>query len=507
MLRLLWFALLCGLAVSAVQRNLLIMIADDARGTSLSETSLTPNLDKLRVKGTTFTNAYADVPVCGPSRSVIFSGRRSLETGVYTNGMTTNSALPVTTKLAENLKKRGYNRYSFGKTSHTTAKDDNITDSDQNWEIVVPRLQNLHDGYMTTNCDVPNNSKWAKFRNESGAPLIALGQQYQCNMTNDINKQDDVYLANKVAAFLLNYTSTKPLALFVGWQRPHFGNAVHAQFWAKFETDLSRTTSDKIIVSKPVHTTEPENMPYWSTIDLLTNNALTGQNMENPSPAFVQAMRIGYAAALMQMDYSIGIVLDALNKTGMADDTVIIFFGDHGFLLGESTRWKKQLLYDHGLKVDLVITMPGTQEDNVVCDMVSLRDVYPTAITAVTGTQITNEAIAGKSLVGLLKGGGAQCAGQAFSTMHRCDDTQCANYDFTALGVSVRTKNWRYTAWFAVNGTNSYPIAFNSTYLLDEELYDKVAEGDEDHYNLAYNPDYAGIKAQKLALIETEFSI
>jgi arylsulfatase A-like enzyme len=176
-----------------------------------------------------------------------------------------------------------------------------------------------------------------------------------------------------------------------------------------------------------------------------------------------------YYASIAFMDEQLGRLLDALDRLGLRDNTIVVFLSDHGYNLGEHTVWQKTNLWEESVRVPLIISVPGMSNAGTRTDaVVELLDLYPTLVEMSGLADQTPSILQGESLVPLLE------------APADIDRTQTA-YTITGRnGASLRTDRWRYNRWGEeADGDN-------------EELYDHQNDAAE-HHNLARDPAYAAI--------------
>jgi uncharacterized sulfatase len=152
----------------------------------------------------------------------------------------------------------------------------------------------------------------------------------------------------------------------------------------------------------------------------------------------------GYFAAVSFMDAQVGRLLDALDRLGLAESTVIVFVSDHGFLLGEHGQWQKQLLFDEANRVPLIIAGPGVKGRGASPRTVEMLDIYPTLVE-LCGMPQPKHKLEGKSLAPLLAEPKSQWNRPAYSQIQRGTDQKDGHAPL--MGRSVRTERWRYTEW------------------------------------------------------------
>jgi len=201
----------------------------------------------------------------------------------------------------------------------------------------------------------------------------------------------------------------------------------------------------------------------------------------NPWPYFGinknQALecKLAYYAAISFVDAQIGKLIDALDELGLSDNTIIVFWSDHGYHLGEHGLWFKQSCFEESAKSPLIISVPGNRSNGKLCRrIVELVDVYPT-LAELTGLKPPDN-LEGHGLLSLLKNPDAKWEHPAYTQVQRGN----------IPGHSVRTEKWRYTEW-----------NFGKT---SEELYDEINDPKELR-NLAADPRYAGIIKEMKTLL------
>jgi iduronate 2-sulfatase len=184
----------------------------------------------------------------------------------------------------------------------------------------------------------------------------------------------------------------------------------------------------------------------------------------------------GYWASVSLIDDQVGRLLAALERLKLADNTIVVFFSDNGFLLGEHGQWQKQLLFDESARVPLIIYAPGAKGNGASSPRpVELLDVYPT-LKELCGLPDPPQGLEGRSLTPLLANPSAPFKPAIFSqvTRGRGKDIRMA--------YSARTERWRYTEW-GPDGKDG------------RELYDHKADPHE-FKNLANKPEHAKVVAE-----------
>ena len=305
----------------------------------------------------------------------------------------------------------------------------------------------------------------------------------------------------------------RPFYVAVGFRKPHlpFRAPAHYQtlYPAAADTPLAAfKTMDASVPPIAYHASGLWGDPYAPMPD-----------------AAAQVNRLNYWAATSWIDHQVGVLLDALQAAGRANDTLVVFHSDHGWSLGEGSSWEKFTNYEYATRVPLIIRAPwlagsaGRRTDALV----ELSDLYPTMM-ALAGVPLPPaEELDGLSLVPAMQGG-AGPRPYALSVYPRCPaDTanasdmfarnDCCTVErsaFFSMGVSLRTDGWRYTEWLPWNGSALQPQW--GAPLVGAELYNHTGDagtsfdGAFEVVNLASEPAYAGIRAQLSAQLRAAYA-
>jgi uncharacterized sulfatase len=190
-----------------------------------------------------------------------------------------------------------------------------------------------------------------------------------------------------------------------------------------------------------------------------------------------------YWASVSCLDAQVGQLLDALERLGLAENTIVVFYSDHGFMLGEHGQWQKQMLFEESVRVPLILAGPGISGRGASRRIVELLDVYPTLVELCDLPKPRHK-LEGKSLAPLLRNPNAKRKRAAYSQIQRGTDQTPGGP--IVMGYSVRNERWRYNEW----GGGKH----------GRELYDH--ENDPHEFrNLAEDPEYAKTVAEMKALL------
>ncbi|HYF36866.1 MAG TPA: sulfatase [Prosthecobacter sp.] len=430
MRRLILFLLLTGGALAAADRpNVLFIMADDFRPelASYGSPAITPNLDRLAERSVQFQRAYCQQAVCNPSRSSMLTGLRPDTLGLWNNGTHFRELKPDVTTLPLWFKDHGYTTRNVGKIFHnwhTKEKGDR-----RSWSADEFLYYENH-GSDTARVQgglPPNHAK------------VRGGRGYGANgLTECRDVPDDAYFDGRVAAEavrVLGEIKDSPFFLAVGFWKPHAPFNAPKKYWDLY--DRAKLP--------PLNGAKPEGAPELAFH--ASTEILGPPNKQKPlTDAEVAEMRHGYFANISYLDAQLGKVLDALDQSGAAGNTIITFVGDHGYHLGEHTLWGKTSNFEYDAHVPFMISAPKVAAPGQTKSLAELLDLFPTLVDLCGLPK--PDGVEGESLVPILKDHTAAVKPAAY-TQH----PRPAYYDREpgskpkAMGCSVRTAEVRYTEW------------------------------------------------------------
>jgi iduronate 2-sulfatase len=448
------------LAAAPPPPNVLFIISDDLTATALSSYGntvvRTPNIDRLAATGTRFTRAFCNGTYCGPSRASFMSGYYPHAINVlgYTSP---REKIGDRATWAQHFKNAGYYTARVSKIYHMGVPGGIEEDGDL-------KKHNLGDG-----ADDP--ASWTEKFNSPGPEWKAKGNGETLENNADGKKpavggntfvvveadgDDLVHSDGKTAAKaveLIKRHAGKPFFLAVGFVRPHVPFVAPRKYFEPF------LPYEKLEL--------PPKIPGdWDDIPKPGINYKTSVNMKMDVRRQKKAVG-GYYASVAYMDAQVGKVLDALEQSGQADNTIVIFTSDHGFHLGEHDFWAKVSLRDESAMVPLIIRVPGKKP--AVCQsLVELIDLYPTVAR-----------LAGLEVPARLQG---KDASRVFDDpTHRVRDTAFSVAP-SSKGFLLRTDQWAY-------------IQYGEDAAGGVELFDAVKDPKQ-YTNLAAKPEFAPVVAE-----------
>lgn len=399
----------------------------------------TPNLDRLVNKGVRFDRAYNQYPISNASRASLMTGYRPDKTGVKGNNVHFRENLPETVTIAQLFKENGYFSGRVGKIFHYAVPNDIGTDGSDD-----PASWNQK--FNPIGIDKTDEHKVTNY-----TPHRGLGRSLSFMATDaEDNEHTDGIVAN-VAIQMMRQQKENPFFIAVGFYRPHAPYIAPKKYFDLYPLDEIKLPEER--------DDDWGNKPEVAKF----TDPLHWNVPEQKRKEVLQA----YYASISFMDAQVGKLLDALKELGLEDNTIIVFWSDHGYLTGQHGQWMKQMLFEHVTQTPLIISVPGLTKGIPSSRIVEFVDIYPT-LAELCGLDAPKD-LHGKSLVPLLKKPDIAWEFPAFTQIVRNTENKIVN------GRSIRVERYRYTEWDeGKEGT---------------ELYDYETDPLE-FDNLAYKPEY-----------------
>ncbi len=394
----------------------------------------TPHIDRLASEGVLFSNAHCQSPICNPSRTSFLFGTRPSSNGFYGNSPTpaeSPSFREEFVSLPRHFRRNGYKTFTTGKLYHASQLPED------DFEVVGPRPGQWIELDKEVQVDRPDHMHW----------LWDFGPQ-----SYDETKFSDYVDASWIIE-QLEEDHDRPFFMSIGFYRPHvpFFSPERIYNQPEFSGELQLP---------PVKADDRDDISAYAQKLIYSPHPASHGWMEAKNNLKWQEALRAYLACVHWTDEQLGRVLNALQNSAHADNTLIVFFADHGFHLGEKRHWAKWTLWERSTRVPLIIRDPKGLCGVVSDRPVELLGIYPTLVE-MCGLE-ENPKLEGQSLVPLLEDPEADWPHPAITTLYE------GNH-------SVRTARWRYIHY--ANG--------------DEELYDHWVDPHE-WTNLASHPDYEG---------------
>ncbi len=404
----------------------------------------TPNLARFAGQSVNFRNQYCASPSCLPSRTALLTGRHCYTSGVYSNYQYWREVMPDEVTLPQHFMRNGYHAAGAGKIFHNDQADP------ASWDAYFPSREK----HMPADVRPPGGrASMPEFPNIYGAfdwaPL-------------DV---DDAAMGDaKSASWVIDQLGApqdSPFFLACGLYRPHLPWYVPRKYYDMFPLESVRLPT----------VLENDLADVGERAAEIAHRGGDYHQHVIEAGLWKQAVR-GYLASIAFADAQFGRLLDALDASPHADNTIVVVFSDHGWQLGEKEHWRKFALWENVVRCVTMIRaprgtpgLPGGTVAGGTCDRVtSLLDLFPTLVD-LCGLP-AKAGLDGHSLVPLLRDPAASWDHPAITT-----------YDFAEF--SVRVEGWRYTRYIDDS----------------EELYNHTTDGEE-WRNLADDPAYRDIKAR-----------
>jgi iduronate 2-sulfatase len=435
-------------SAAAQPPNILFIAVDDLSNALAcygDPVAKTPNLDRLAASGVLFDRAYNQIPLCNPSRASVLTGLRPDTLKVYDLSRHFREDNPDVVTLPQLFRQNDYFVARVGKLYHYNVPfgiGTNGLDDAPSWDLVInPKGRDTTDEKLIFNAE--------PHRAISGALswLAAEGTD---------EEQTDGMIATE-AIRLLKKNKDRPFFLGVGFFRPHTPFVAPKKYFDLY----------------PLEDMKLPFAPEGDRVDIPV--AAFAHNCPVPhyglaEPTVLKAMQ-AYYACVSFVDAQVGRILDTLDETGLAENTTVVFWSDHGYHLGEHNGiWQKRTLFEEGSRAPLIIRHPGAKGNGTPSKrIVEFVDLYPTLADLAGLKAPTN--LPGRSLHPLLSDPAKQWNGSAITQVLRPADKRLAT---PVMGRSIRTDRYRYSDW--AEGTAGV------------ELYDHNTDPHE-FTNLALTPD------------------
>ncbi|MFC0534635.1 sulfatase [Pelagicoccus mobilis] len=364
--------------------NVLFIAIDDLRadlGCYGSDIAITPNIDALASQGLRFDNAYCQQAICGPSRASILTGARPDTIGITHNYVKIRDLNPDILTLPEHFGNNGYDTVYAGKIyHHGDMLEDTWNRQPSRHKLDDKKVSELKGFALKENRDVTAKSKKEMF--EKYGPVsrfgLAMGPPYEAADVPD-NRYIDGYHTDLAIATLEDLvaeqkgSNAKPFFLALGMNKPHLNWIAPKKYWDLYERDK---------IPMATHTEAPKDGPAMglhASFELRVRHYIPKEGDFDPELA--RTLKHSYLACTSYVDAQIGRMIDALDESGVRDNTVIILWSDHGFHLGDMGVWGKATNYELATRVPFIIWTPSMSEaaQGASTDaLVELVDMYPT---------------------------------------------------------------------------------------------------------------------------------
>ncbi len=420
----------------SLKPNILFIAIDDLRpelGCYGNPVIKSPNLDRLAAEGRLFNRHYTQVPTCGPSRYCMLTGLRPKHRGEVKNDLMAKdlSNRPegeVPETFVHHLRRNGYYTVGIGKISHYV---DGLVYGYLDSVSTKMELPYSWDEFLS------NQDKWgtgwnAFFGYADGENRHSKNKEvkpYERGEVGDEGYPDGITTNLAISQLRSLKEKKQPFFLGVGFFKPHLPFTAPAKYWDLYNREDMPVSPNPFLPQdvhrKSLHTNGEFNQ-YKLTDELAS--------LEKPiSEAYARKVMHAYYACVSYIDAQVGKVMLELDRLGLAENTIVVIWGDHGWHLGDHLLWGKHSLFERSLRSTLIVRAAGMPNPGkAATGMVETIDIYPT-LMEMCGIEVTHP-LDGVSFRPLL-------------------DDPLANgkeavYGYFRNGITVRTNRYRYTRYF-----------------------------------------------------------
>lgn len=373
------------------QPNILLIQADQMAGPALPmyghPVVKTPNLQRLADSGITFRNAYCNNPVCAPSRFSMMSGQLSSRIWAFDNASEFPASVPT---FAHYLRNLGYKTCLSGKM-----------------HFVGPDQLHGFEERLTTDI-YPSDFGWTPDWSQTDFPfapsvmsLRGVVEAGLCKRSLQLDYDEEVsFTSVKKIYDYARDRDRKPFFLTTSFTHPHNPFTITQEYWDRYvHSEIDMPAVPHI----PLEKRDPWSQRYYYLIR---------QDEHKLSDEQILIARHAYYAMISYVDDQVGKLINALQDTGLAENTVVLFTADHGDMMGERGMWYKFNPYEWSVRVPLIVSAPGAPRGLIEDRGVSLVDLLPTFLDLATEGQPPEpiDPLDGHSLVGLINGNDSKWA-------------------------------------------------------------------------------------------------
>ena len=365
-------AVLCCLAspAKANQSNVIFFALDDLCdwvGPLGYQQAVTPHMDTLARSGVTFTNGHTAGTFCAPSRTAIFTGRHASSTGCYTTQVYFQDH-PDIRPLQSAFKEGGYRTFGAGKLFHHPAGFVDL----RGWDtFFVRNQQQKQSGWpldsWSEETPIPQpypNSRFNQGQTPANRFFLEWGK-----VPNEREEEMADTIRTNWACEVLRQQHDQPFFLALGLYTPHFPNYAPAKYFDLYDVEA--------IEPPPYKADDLEDLPEKIRIAKTHRSRIHQRLVQTGS---LQQAIHGYLASVSYADAMLGRLMNTLNESPYADNTIVILWSDHGYHHGEKGDWGKHNLWERTSNVPLIWSGPAVSQGAEIDATVSLIDLYPTLV-------------------------------------------------------------------------------------------------------------------------------
>jgi arylsulfatase A-like enzyme len=469
--------------------NILFIIVDDLRpelGCYGNREIKTPHIDQLAQEGLVFTQAYSQAAACAPSRASAMLGMRPDSTRVWSLGEEFREINPAAVTIPQHFSKFGYHTVSMGKIFHNHMPD-RVSFDEPDLRPAAYNTPELIDrdpeSFYHDEAIQEEHARVREARLRDNPNAYAGGWAYG-RATESFDAPDNAFYdgaQTELALETLRRLKDKeqPFFLALGYYRPHLPFVAPKKYWDLYDPDKISPAQNPFL---------PKDSPIMAMNSMYElRGCYDLEFVEHPSDYTLpdeigRRLKHGYYASVSFIDACIGKLMAGLKDLGLDENTIVIFWGDHGWKLGEHGSWCKQTNYNIDTRVPLMIRAPGVGVKGVETDsLTELVDLYPT-LCDLAGIEIP-EGMEGTSLKPLLAEPDRRLKSAAFSQYIRRPKNSPDGKRYR--GYSMVTSRYHFVEWYAWDHETKTPGE-----LAARELYD-LENDPHENVNIANLPEHA----------------
>lgn len=459
--------------------NILFISIDDLRpdlGVYGNVDIITPNIDQFADEGVTFLRTYSQAAVCAPSRASLMTGLRPDSTRVWHLGDKFRKINPATVTMPQYFKKFGYHTVSIGKIFHNYMPDSVSWDEPdlRPARYSAPEMW-YRDGETFYVSD--SISKLQAIRREE---IIAkrpnayadgwnTGPAYEMADVHDTVYYDGAQTELAIRTIRRLKDQNEPFYLGLGYFRPHLPFTAPKKYWDLYNRDSIKLATNPYV---------PKNSEVFTMNSMYELRHYDGFNhIGHPTSGYTipddtaRILKQGYYASVSYVDAQIGKLLTSLEDMGLAENTIVIIWGDHGWKLGEHNSWGKMTNYNIDTHVPLIIKAPGVGQQGVKTErLTELVDIFPT-LADLAGIEVADY-FQGTSMRLLMENPDREWKPAVFSQFHRRPKVTPDGGRY--MGYSVTTDRYHLVEWHIWDDKKG-----EAGEIIDYELYDLTEDPDE----------------------------
>ncbi len=481
--------------VPAEPPNILFLVIDDLKpllGCYGAKQMKTPNMDRLAERGRLFSRHYVQQALCAPSRMSMFTGLRPDTTKVWDLNTSLLDVCPSAITIQQYFKENGYTTVGCGKIMHGARKGHPLSWSEP--YIATKKLpyakgfpvpahdgsyyqgKKEHEAYnelLATN--ITNwKVRWEWMEKRDAMPSMEF-----------LDVPDDAYFDGALAKYGMGQLEKlskagNPFFLSIGFEKPHLPFVAPKKYWDLYSADEIQLPSYREYAKNSPKFSYQPGWELRNYTDIPPNSYPFIPIDEAKQKELIH----GYYACVSYIDTQVGKVLGKLDELGLAKNTIIVLWGDHGYHLGDHSIWCKHTNFEQATHSPLIIAAPGHPHGQKAEGLVESVDIFPT-LCELAGLPVPT-ALEGESLVPMLKD--ASIKVKPFSI---------SQYPlFGRMGYALRTDRYRLVVWMKGDWRSTQP--FDDSFVEATELYDYQNDPSET-VSQANHPEYKDVMSDLMA--------